>query len=343
MPDFSVFRRILAIESSCDDTACAIVENGRRVLASVVDSQLDVHARYGGVIPELAARSHLHSVNAVVAEALRQAELTIQDVDAIAATLGPGLLGSLLVGSNTAKTLALIANKPFLGVHHLYGHVASAYLQSDLKPPFLTLLVSGGHTQLLQVKAYDDIEICGETLDDAVGEVYDKLAREMGLGFPGGAVLDKLAQEGNAEAFALPIAKTQAPYDFSFSGLKTAVLKVWRAESQVYFEKEEAVPRALIADIAASFQATVVKTLMIKTLKLAEVHQLKTLTLAGGVSANSALRHAFLALPTQYPDKGFEVHIPDLRFSTDNAAMIAASAYFNPIQSDNLSADVFSR
>lgn len=333
------FRRILAIESSCDDTACAIIENGRRVLASVVDSQLDVHARYGGVIPELAARSHLHSVNAVVAQALENAGLTIHDVDAIAATLGPGLLGSLLVGANTAKTLALMANKPFLGVHHLYGHVASTYLESDLTPPCLTLLVSGGHTQLLHVKAYDDIEICGETLDDAVGEVYDKLAREMGLGFPGGAVLDKLAQEGNAEAFVLPIAKTQVPYDFSFSGLKTAVLNVWRRESQAYVENEENVPRALVADLAASFQATVVKTLMIKTLKLTNERNIRRLTLAGGVSANSALRQAFLDVQKN----GFEVHIPDLRFSTDNAAMIAASAYFNPIQRHDLSVDVFSR
>jgi N6-L-threonylcarbamoyladenine synthase len=333
------YRRILAIESSCDDTACAIVQDGRRVLASVIDSQFDVHARYGGVIPELAARSHLHGVNAVVAEALHQAGLSLFDMDAIASTLGPGLLGSLLVGANTAKTLSLIANKPFLGVNHLNAHVASNYLESDLEPPFIGLLVSGGHTQLLQVNAYDDICIVGETLDDAVGEVYDKLAREMGLGFPGGAVLDKLAQQGDSTAFRLPIARTQSPYDFSFSGLKTAVLSLWRKQAQPYLSTQTPVPLQLVQDVSASFQATVVKTLMRKLLQLSEETGVTTVTLAGGVSANSALRKAFLALA----DDGFSVHIPAMRFCTDNAAMVGASAYFNPYSEAQLNIDVFSR
>ena len=333
------YRRILAIESSCDDTACAIVQDGRRVLASVIDSQFDVHARYGGVIPELAARSHLHGVNAVVAEALHQAGLSLFDMDAIASTLGPGLLGSLLVGANTAKTLSLIANKPFLGVNHLNAHVASNYLESDLEPPFIGLLVSGGHTQLLHVKHYDDICIVGETLDDAVGEVYDKLAREMGLGFPGGAVLDKLAQQGDSTAFGLPIARTQSPYDFSFSGLKTAVLSLWRKQAQPYLSTQTPVPLQLVQDVSASFQATVVKTLMRKLRQLSEETGVKTLTLAGGVSANSALRRAFLELEAE----GFKVHIPAMRFCTDNAAMVGASAYFNPLSEAQLNIDVFSR
>ena len=333
------YPRILAIESSCDDTACAIVQDGRTVLSSVIDNQFDVHARYGGVIPELAARSHLHSVNAVVAEALKQANLSLHDMDAIASTIGPGLLGSLLVGANTAKTLSLLANKPFLGVNHLNAHVASNYLESDLKPPFITLLVSGGHTQLLEVRAYDDINIVGETLDDAVGEVYDKLAREMGLGFPGGALLDRLAQQGNAKAFQLPVARTKGTYDFSFSGLKTAVLKRWREEAATYLSTQTPVPVGLVQDISASFQATVVKTLMSKMIQLAEEKKIKTLSLAGGVSANSALRQAFLGLKEQ----GFLVHIPEMRFCTDNAAMVGASAYFNPISESNLTTDVFSR
>ena len=333
------YRRILAIESSCDDTACAIVEDGRTVLTSVIDSQLDVHARYGGVIPELAARSHVHSVNAVVAEALEQAGMSLADMDAIASTLGPGLLGSLLVGANTAKTLSLLANKPFLGVNHLKAHVASNYLESDLEPPFIGLLVSGGHTQLLQVNGYDDICIVGETLDDAVGEVYDKLAREMGLGFPGGAVLDKLAQAGNAKAFALPVARTKNAYDYSFSGLKTAVLKVWRTEAEPYLSTQTPVPLQLVQDVSASFQATIVKTLMRKLRQLSEETGVKTLTLAGGVSANSALRQAFLDLEAD----DFRIHIPARRFCTDNAAMVGASAYFNPLSENQLNIDVFSR
>jgi len=328
---------ILALESSCDDTACAIVRNGREVLASVIDSQFDVHERYGGVIPELAARAHVLSANTVVEKALEQAGLTLNDMDAIAATMGPGLIGSLLVGANTAKTLSLIANKPFIGVHHLYAHVASNYLESDLEPPFLCLLVSGGHTQLIHVSDWDRMEIIGETLDDAVGEVYDKVAREMGLGFPGGAVLDKLAQDGDAKRFPFPVAKTKLPFDYSFSGLKTAALRAWRDASADY--GNDPVPRDLLCDMAASFQATVVKTLMRKLLKCADEKGVKTLTLAGGVSANSALRQAFVELAPQ----GFRIQIPKFAYCTDNAAMVGACAYFNPLNVNTLESDVFSR
>jgi N6-L-threonylcarbamoyladenine synthase len=334
-----IYSRILALESSCDDTACAIVEDGRRVVVSVIQSQLDVHAPYGGVIPELAARSHLKQVNAVVAHALESAGFGLDDMDAMAGTLGPGLIGSLLVGANTAKTLALLANKPFLGVHHLQAHVASNYLESDLAPSFICLLVSGGHTQLIQVTDYQNMTCLGETLDDAVGEVYDKLAREMGLGFPGGATLDALAQKGNPKAFPLPIAKTQAPYDFSFSGLKTAALKTWRTQAQPYWDASIPVPTSVVQDVAASFQYAVVQALLRKTLALLQATGIQQVALAGGVSANTALRQAFLNLKSQ----GIHVHLPALRFCTDNAAMVGASAYFNPWTRERLDVDVFSR
>lgn len=329
--------RILAIESSCDDTAVAVVEKGRAVLAHGVASQLETHLPYGGVIPELAARSHLHAINPLVDSVLAQAELTLNEVDAFAATLGPGLIGSLLVGVSTAKGLALACNKPFLGVHHLYGHVASNYLESELAPPFLCLLVSGGHTQLVHVKSFTEMAILGQTLDDAVGEAYDKIARLMGLPYPGGPLLDKLAQSGNPKAFELPIAQTQGAYDFSFSGLKTATQRLHQAQLEA--NQEQGLPEsAHHADLAASFQQTVVNTLLKKTLKCARSLGLNTLSVAGGVSANKGLRSAFSALETQ----GYQVHLPKLAYCTDNAAMIGASAYFNPI-TEQLDLDVFSR
>jgi N6-L-threonylcarbamoyladenine synthase len=233
-----------------------------------------------------------------------------------------------------------VTGKPFYAVNHLYGHVASNYLESDMAPPFICLIVSGGHTQLVHVKDYNTMHIVGETLDDAVGEVYDKLAREMGLGFPGGTKLDRSAQAGNSQAYPLPIARTQQLYDFSFSGLKTAVLRVWEAELKRYGTHEQ-VPDNVRHNIAASFQYTAVNTLMTKTLALAQAYDIKTLCLAGGVSANSALRAAFMAQEKE----GYRVQVPSLRYSTDNAAMIGASAYFNPIAVGEpaLALDVFSR
>lgn len=331
--------KILAIESSCDDTACAIVENGRTVLASFTANQIETHLRYGGVIPELAARSHALAVNGLIEQALAKAQLGLHELDAFAGTLGPGLIGSLLVGANTAKTLALITNKPFVGVNHLHGHIASNYLESTIEPPFVCLIVSGGHTQLAYVASYTDVQLCGETLDDAVGEVYDKLAREMGFGFPGGAILDKRAKLGNPKAYALPIAKTSEPYDFSFSGLKTAVLRVWEQELTRIDERNSLERSERLNNLAASFQYTVVNTLMQKLLKLANEKACTTVCLAGGVSANSALRQAFEALGEQ----GYTVQIPAMAYSTDNAAMIGASAYFNPISAEALNHDVFSR
>ncbi|MBQ9688930.1 tRNA (adenosine(37)-N6)-threonylcarbamoyltransferase complex transferase subunit TsaD, partial [bacterium] len=216
---------IMAIESSCDETACAIVKNGREVLANVVASQIDTHKKYGGVIPEIAAREHLQSINAVIEEAFAQSGLTPNDITAFAATVGPGLVGALLVGLNAAKTLALVYDKPFIGINHLRAHVSANYIDTDLKPPFVALLISGGHTQIIDVKSYENQEIIGETIDDAVGEAYDKVARLIGLPYPGGPLLDKLAREGNPKAYILPVAKV-GKYDFSLSGLKTAVLRL---------------------------------------------------------------------------------------------------------------------
>lgn len=322
--------KILAIESSCDETACAIVEDGRRVLANVVASQIKLHAQYGGVIPELAAREHLVSVDDVVEHALNEAKLALRDIDAFAATIGPGLIGSLLVGTQAAKTLSILNEKPFHGVNHLQGHIASNYLESELKPPFLCLLVSGGHTQLLDVQDYQDIRLLGETLDDAIGEAYDKIARLLGLDYPGGPNLDKLAQTGNPNAYDFPEAQCQKPYDFSFSGLKTAVMKC--IEKSDHTEESK-------ADIAASFQATAVSTLVKKTLQAAHEFKHTQIAVAGGVAANSALRKTF---ETQCAAASIGFYRPQMKFCTDNAAMIASAAYYTPV-THRIDCDVFSR
>lgn len=332
--------KILALETSCDDTAVAIVEDGRRVLSSVIQSQTELHIPFGGVVPEAAARDHLLRVNQTLEFALQEANLSLADIDAFAATLGPGLIGSLLVGANTAKTLSFMTSKPFIGVNHLHAHVASNYLESDLGPPFLCLLVSGGHTQLIKVESYTDMLLVGETLDDAVGEAYDKVARLMGLPYPGGPHLDALAQTGNPNAVKLPKAKTQQPYDFSFSGLKTAMLRVLEEEAK----RDPAVSPSRMADLAASFQQTIIDTLAEKTLKCQENLlagiPVKTLAIAGGVSANKGLRQHF----SEYGQKneGFRLYIPQMGFCTDNAAMVASAAYFNPLTTD-LHMEVFSR
>jgi len=319
--------KILAIESSCDETACAVVKDGRHVLASVISSQADFHAQYGGVIPEMAARQHLDTINFVIEAALTQAGCRLEDVDAFAATLGPGLVGALLVGANAAKTLHYITQKPFRGVNHLYAHVASNYLESDLAPPFICLLISGGHTQILHVAEYTQIDILGETLDDAVGEAYDKIARILDLPYPGGPMLDKLAQTGNPKAYALPHGKTDHPFDFSYSGLKTATLRL--------YEREHVKP-----DVAASFQEAATNILVKKTMAAAESLNLQTIAVAGGVAANSAVRQKFEAALAERP--GWKLFVPQLKYCTDNAAMVAASAFFNPI-TDDISMEVFSR
>lgn len=329
--------KILALETSCDDTAVAIVEDGRRVLSSIIASQTDLHAPFGGVIPEAAARAHLESVNHTVQAALDLANCTLEGIDAFAATLGPGLIGSLLVGANTGKTLSLITGKPFLGVNHLYAHVASNYLDSDLEPPFLCLLVSGGHTQLVLVENHQTMCILGQTLDDAVGEAYDKIARMMGLGYPGGPAIDRLSPQGNPHAYRLPRATTTGPFDFSFSGLKTATMRTYEKALQVTPPDAHA---QLQADLAASFQHTVVETLFEKTMRCAHAHDIRTISIAGGVSANQGLRQRFQQAATSHP--AYRLAVPQLGYCTDNAAMVAASAYFNPI-AQGIQHDVFSR
>ncbi len=331
-PDSGYDNIIFAIESSCDETAAAIVKNGREVLSNIVASQIKTHIEFGGVVPEVAAREHLEAINLVIAQAFEQANLTPNDITAFAATVGPGLVGSLLVGLNAGKALALAHDKPFIGVNHLNAHVCANFLNTDLKPPFIALLISGGHTQIIEVKNFLEQKIIGETIDDAIGEAYDKVARLIGLPYPGGVNLDKLAQTGNKFAFKLPEAKLQNEYDFSFSGLKTASLQLIQNLKKTFIE----LPKA---DIAASFQENVSSVLLKKTKKAADNINTKTIVLSGGVAANSEIRKKFFALQ----NNGYKVYAPEMKFCTDNAAMIASSAYFLAGTMDSLDVEVFSR
>jgi N6-L-threonylcarbamoyladenine synthase len=313
---------ILAIETSCDETAVAIVKN-RNVLSSVVSSQIAVHQQYGGVVPEVASRQHLTLINPCITQALSESGLTWTEIEAIAATVAPGLVGALMVGVTAAKTLALVHQKPFLGVHHLEGHIYASYLsQPTLEPPFLCLLVSGGHTSLIQVKSCGDYQILGTTRDDAAGEAFDKVARLLDLGYPGGPAIDKAAQRGNPQAFVLPEGRISLPqggyhpYDSSFSGLKTAVLRL------VTMLKELGQPLP-IEDLAASFQATVARSLTHKTINCALDQGLQTITVGGGVAANRELRQS---LQRAAQEKNLTVYFPPLHLCTDNAAMIACAA-----------------
>ena len=320
---------IMAIESSCDETACAIVKGGREVLANVVASQIKIHEAYGGVIPEIAAREHLEAINVVIDEAFKQANLKGEDITAFAGTVGPGLVGCLLVGLNAAKSLALAYDKPFIGVNHLNAHLAANFIDTELEPPFIALLVSGGHTQIIKASSYSDLEIIGETIDDAVGEAYDKVARLIGLPYPGGPKLDKLAQEGNPYAFKLPEARVGG-YDFSFSGLKTAVLRLVKS-----FDGKE-MP---VNDICASFQECVSSTLFKKVKRALEETGYKQVVLAGGVAANSEIRKKIFSLR----EEGYSVYAPIMKYCTDNASMVASSAYFFNNTFDNIDIEVFSR
>lgn len=326
---------IMAIETSCDETACAIVKNGREVLANVVASQIKTHEKYGGVIPEIAAREHLEAINIVIEEAFEQTNLKPQDITAFAGTVGPGLVGSLLVGLNATKTLALIYDKPFIGINHLNAHVAGNFIDTDLKPPFIALLVSGGHTQIIEVKSHSEQSIIGETIDDAVGEAYDKVARLIGLPYPGGPVLDKLAREGNPHAYKLPESKV-GDYDFSFSGLKTAVL---RLVQQLKKEYRETLPENIIKDVCSSFQETVSAVLLKKVKNALIEKSYKQVVLAGGVAANSEIRRKFFELEKE----GYRVNAPAMKYCTDNAAMVASCAYFSTNTFDNIDVEVFSR
>ncbi len=328
-PESGYDNYIMAIESSCDETACAIVKNGREVISNVVASQIKTHAQYGGVIPEIAAREHLESINVVIDEAFKQADMKPKQITAFAGTVGPGLVGCLLVGLNAAKTLALVHDKPFIGVNHLNAHLCGNYIDTDLNPPYIALLVSGGHTQIIDVKSYSEQQIIGETIDDAVGEAYDKVARLIGLPYPGGPVLDKLAKEGNPNAFKLPEGKVDG-YNFSFSGLKTAVLRLVKS-----FDGKE-LP---VNDICASFQECVSSTLFKKVKKALEESGYKQVVIAGGVAANSEIRRKIFELEKE----GYRVNAPAMKYCTDNAAMVASCAYFNTNTFDDVDVEVFSR
>ncbi len=328
-PDSGYDNYIMAIESSCDETACAIVKNGREVVANIVASQIKTHEKFGGVIPEIAAREHLDAINVVVQEAFNQSGLTPDKITAFAGTVGPGLVGCLLVGLNAAKTLALTHDKPFIGVNHLNAHLCANYIDTELRPPFMALLVSGGHTQIIDVESYSKQTIIGETIDDAVGEAYDKVARLIGLPYPGGPRLDKLAQVGNSKAFELPEGKVDG-YNFSFSGLKTAVLRLVKS-----FDGKE-LP---VNDICASFQECVSKTLVKKLKKALQERGYKQVVIAGGVAANSEIRKKVFALENE----GYHVCAPAMKYCTDNASMVASCAYFNTNTFDDIDVEVFSR
>ncbi len=311
--------RILAMETSCDETAAAVVENGRVIVSSEVYSQIDMHALYGGVVPEIASRAHVEKVTPVLDEALRKAGMALGDVDALAVTYGPGLVGALLAGVSYMKGLAYVTGKPLVPVHHIEGHICANYLTSpELEPPFLCLVVSGGHSHILHVKDYGVYELLGCTQDDAAGEAFDKAARVLDLPYPGGPRLDKLAEQGNPEALPLPHPHTDGKYDFSFSGLKTAFLNAVHHQEQVGARMDS-------ADLAASFRKAVVDMLCEKTMQAARDTGAASLALAGGVSANSLLRRQMQAL---CDGAGIPLYMPRLDLCGDNGAMIASAAYF---------------
>lgn len=357
---------ILAIESSCDETAAAVVKNGREVLSNVISSQIALHTLYGGVVPEIASRKHIEKINPVITEALAAAKMSLADMDAIAVTYGPGLVGSLLVGVAEAKAIAFAANKPLIGVHHIEGHVSANYISHpDLEPPFLCLVVSGGHTHIVMVEDYGTYRIIGRTHDDAAGEAYDKIARAIGLGYPGGPKVDALAKQGDPNAIAFPRAHIEdCPYDFSFSGLKSAVLNYLNIEKMKSrdvasrgaqeaseageasakpgelarhgvptggdAEGTEACPDAFSdgvtkADLAASFQEAVVDVLVTRTIAAAKAEGVTTVAIAGGVASNSALRNRMREVGEA---NGMRVVYPEPILCTDNAAMIGAAAYY---------------
>ena len=333
--------KILGIESSCDETAAAIVEDGAKILSNVVVSQIDIHAEYGGVIPEIAARSHIEAINPVLHKAFADANLTIDDIDAIAVTHTPGLVGSLLAGTLAARTLAVLHDKPFYPTHHLKSHIYANWL-SGYQPefPLLAAVISGGHTQIIYMERHDHFEIIGTTRDDAIGECFDKVAKILGLPYPGGPSVANAAKNGNPDKYHLPIPHVDG-LDFSFSGIKTAVLRAVQKELNLpittpSYELQKHLSEQQIADFAASFQATAVDILIKKLKKAAETHPAKSVLLAGGVSANQLLREEL----KKHFEKTHKVYFPEPKFSTDNGAMVASAAYFS-IQSGEKASDPY--
>lgn len=312
---------ILAIESSCDETSAAVVVNGREVLSNVIASQIDTHKKYGGVVPEVASRMHIEAISGVVEEALEEANVTLDKIDAIGVTYGPGLVGALLVGLQFAKGLSFATKKPLIGVNHIEGHICANYIQhKELKPPFVSLVVSGGHTFIVHVKDYGNYEVIGQTRDDAAGEAYDKVARALGLGYPGGPKIDKLAKEGNPKAIVFPKANFhEETLDFSFSGVKSAVLNYLNKCKMQNVEVNK-------ADVAASFQHAVIDVLKENVLMTCKKRNVKTIAIAGGVASNSSLRETLIKEASK---RGIEVLFPAPILCTDNAAMIGSAAYFN--------------
>lgn len=323
---------ILAIESSCDETSVAIVKNGREVLSNVISSQIDTHRVFGGVVPEIASRKHIEVIDLVIDEALEQANKNFSDIDAIAVTYGPGLVGALLVGVSYAKSLAYTLKKPLIPVHHIEGHIYANYIEDkDLKPPFISLVISGGHTHIVYVEDYGKFKILGKTRDDACGEAFDKVARTIGLKYPGGPEIDKLAKTGDKYAIELPRVMIDTDdYDFSFSGLKSAVLNFVNKSkmTNLPFKNE---------DLAASFQQAVSDVLVFKTIKACKENNIKILTLAGGVSANSFLRKS---MQDACEKEGIKLCVPSLKLCTDNAAMIGCAGYYEFLKGNFASLDL---
>ena len=311
---------LLAVESSCDETAAAVVRNGREVLSNIIYSQIDLHTLYGGVVPEIASRKHIEKINTVMRTAMKEAGVSVQDLDGVAVTYGPGLVGALLVGVSAAKAFAWAAGLPLIGVHHIEGHICANYIEhKDLEPPFACLVVSGGHTHLVRVEDYGRYEIIGRTCDDAAGEAFDKVARAIGLGYPGGPKIDRVSKEGNPDAIHFPRGKVAgSEFDFSFSGLKSAVLN--------YLNIAEMKGEQIVqADVAASFQKAVTDVLTDHAMAAAEQYNIRKFALAGGVASNSALRASFAEACTA---RGIEFYYPSPILCTDNAAMIGAAGYY---------------
>ncbi|MCF0136425.1 MAG: tRNA (adenosine(37)-N6)-threonylcarbamoyltransferase complex transferase subunit TsaD [Lachnospiraceae bacterium] len=314
------YETILAIESSCDETAAAVIRGGREVLSNVISSQVPIHKIYGGVVPEIASRKHIEAADGVILQALEDAGLTMEEIDAVAVTYGPGLVGALLVGLSEAKGLAYAAHKPLLGVHHLKGHIAANYITNkEWEPPFLCLVVSGGHTHIIMVDDYANYRILGKTRDDAAGEAFDKVARAIGLGYPGGPKIQKAAEQGDSEAIHFPRpCLEEEGYNFSFSGLKSAVLNYLNQQQMMGLPVNQ-------SDVAASFQAAVVEVLTAKVMQAARDYKVKRVAMAGGVSANKALRES---LEKACREAGMDFCRPEIILCTDNAAMIGCAAYY---------------